>query len=160
MTSLTKRQFRFLLLIYVALILAGIFRALPQRTPLTQADVAIAKSSFGLQGLSDHQFAVFMVWFLGVVLMAWLIGLISVFLLWRAGVYIFLAAVCARLVVEYLRHLTPTSGWSFYGGVELGLELVIVALALFGPAKHLFQRQRMYESNPYVRCQVWRANVV
>jgi len=145
-TRLTKGQFRLLLLIYVALIVVGVFVALPQRTPLTQIDVATAKSSYGLQGLSDHQFATFIVWFLGAVLAAWLVGLISLFLLWRPGVYIFLVAVCARLVVEYLRHLRPTSSWALYGGVEVGLELVIIAFALFGPAKHLFQRQRK-ESN-------------
>ena len=60
MAEFTKRQFRFLLLIYVALIVAGIFRALPQRTPLTSTDIVVAKSNFGLQGLSDHQFASFM----------------------------------------------------------------------------------------------------
>ena len=57
--------------------------AVPQRTPLTQTDIAIAKSSYGLRGLSDHQFAVFMVWFVGAVLLAWLVGLISLFLLLR-----------------------------------------------------------------------------
>jgi hypothetical protein len=141
-TTLTKRRFRFLLLIYCALILAGIFRAVPHRTPLTPTDVAVAKGSFGLPGLSDYQFAVFMVWFLGAVLMAWLVGLISLFLIWRPGVYVFLAAICARFVVEYLRHLTLKSGWSLYSGVEVLFELAIVAIALFGPAKHLFQRQR------------------
>lgn len=137
---LTKGQFRFLLLIYLALVVAGIFRALPERTPLTQVDVTMAKSNFGLQGLSDHQFALFMVWFFGAVLMAWLVGLISLALLWRPGVYIFLAAICAISVVEYLRHLKLTSGWLFYGGVELLFGLAIVAAVLFGPAKHLLQR--------------------
>ena len=142
MTTLTKRQFRFLLLAYCALVIAGIFRALPQRTPLTSADMAAAKSSFGMERLSDSQFAFFMIWLLGAVLLAWLVGLISVFRLWRAGVYIFLISVCARLIIEYLRHRTVAGGWWLYGAVELLFEFAIVALALFGPAKHLFQRQR------------------
>jgi hypothetical protein len=136
----TKRQFRLLLLAYVALIVAGVFLALPQRTSLTQADVAIAKSSYGLQGLSDREFAVFMVSFISAVLLAWLVGLISLFLLWRPGVYIFLAGVCGILIVEYFRHLTPRGGWVFYGTVEVLLEFAIIALVLIGPAKHLFQR--------------------
>lgn len=140
-TRLTKRQFRLLLLIYVALIVVGVVIALPQRTHLTQAEVTEAKSSFYLQDLSDYQFARLMVWFLGASLMAWLVGLISLFLLWRPGVYVFLAGVCARLIIEYLRHLRFTSAWSFYGGVEVLLEFAIVAVAIFGPAKHLFQRQ-------------------
>jgi len=139
---MTKRQFRLLLLAYVALIVAGIFVALPQRTALTQTDVAIAKSSYGLHGLSDRQFAVFMVRFISAVLLAWLVGLISLFLLWRPGVFIFLAGVCGILIVEHLRHLTPTGGWSFYGAVEVFFEFAIAALVVFGPAKHLFQKQR------------------
>ena len=142
MREFTKRQFRLLLFAYAALIVAGIFVALPQRTSLTQTDVAVAKSSYGLQGLSDHQFAVFMVCFISAVFLAWLIGLVSLFLLWRPGVYIFLAGVCGLLIVEYFRHLTPTGGWLFYGAVEVLLEFAIVALVLFGRAKHLFQRQR------------------
>jgi hypothetical protein len=121
------------------LILAGACWAALHRTALTPKDVAAAKRGFGLPGLSDYQFAVSMVWFLGAVLMAWLVGLISLFLLWRPGVYIFLAGVCAIWVVQYLRHRLTAGG--FYSGVEMGLEVVIVAFALFGPAKHLFQRQ-------------------
>lgn len=139
---MTKLQFRLVLLAYVALIVAGMFVALPQRTSLTQTDVAVAKSSYGLHGLSDRQFAVFMVCFLNAVLLAWLAGLVSLFLLRRPGVYIFLAGVCGIWFVEYLRHRTPTGGWSFYGPVEVLFELAIVALVLFGPAKHLFQKQR------------------
>ena len=141
MAKLTKRQFRFLLLIYMALIAAGIFRALSQRTPLTSRDVVVAKSNLGLQGLSDQQFACFMVWVIGAVLGAWLVGLVSLFFLWRPGVYIFLAAACGILAVGYLRRLRLTSDWALYGGVEVGLKLMIVAFALFGPAKHLFRRQ-------------------
>jgi hypothetical protein len=106
---------------------------------IQSTDVGAAKASFGLPGLSDYQFAVFMVCFLSAVLMAWLVGLISLFLVWRPGVYIFLAGVCAIWVVEYLRHRFIAAG--FYSGVEMGLEIVIVTFALFGPAKHLFQRQ-------------------
>lgn len=83
-----------------------------------------------------------MVCFISAVFLAWLIGLLSLFVFWRPGIYIFLAGVCGLLFVEYFRHLRPTSSWALYGGVEVGLELVIVAFALFGPAKHLFQRQR------------------
>ncbi len=139
MRRITRFQFRLLLLAYVALIVVSIVVALPQRMSLTQTDVAIARSSYGLQMLSDHQFAVFMVWFIGAVLLAWLVGLISLFLLWRPGVFIFLAGACGILIVEYHRHLTPTAGWSFYSSVEVLLEFTIIALVLFGPAKHLFQ---------------------
>ena len=83
-----------------------------------------------------------MVWFISAVLLAWLVGLISLFLLWRPGVYIFLAGVCGLLIVEYFRHLAPTVGWLFYGAVEVLLEFAIVALVLFGPANHLFPKQR------------------
>ena len=139
MRTFTKRQFRFVLLIYCALILTGTVWAALHRTALTPTDVAAAKGSFGLPRLSDHQFGIFIVWFLGVVLATWLVGLVSLFLLWRPGVYIFLSGVCALWVVAYLK---PGSTVGFYSGVELGLELLIVAFALFGPAKHLFRRQR------------------
>lgn len=142
MKKITKYQFWLLLLAYIAMLVVGVFVAVPQYTAPTQADNAIDKSRYCLQWLSDRQFAVFMIWFLGVPLMAWLVGLISLFFFWRPGVYLFLAGVCGRLVAEYLRHSTPTSGWLLYDGAELGLELVIVAFALFGPAKHLFQKQR------------------
>jgi hypothetical protein len=103
---------------------------------LTPTDVAAEKASFGLAALSDNQFAAFIVCFLTAVLMAWLVGLVSLFLVWRPGVYIFFAGVCAIWVTEYLRHRFLAGG--FYGGIEMGLEVVIVAFALFGPAKHLF----------------------
>ena len=91
-----------------------------------------------MPGLSDHQFALFMVCFLSAVSIAWLVGLISLFFVWRPGVYIFLVGVCAIWVREYLRYGFIAGG--FYSGVEMGLEIVIVTFALCGPAKHLFQR--------------------
>src|SRR5437762_603905 len=140
--TFTKRQFRLLLVIYCVLILAGIFRFRLRHRPMTGSDVAALQIGFGLYGLSESQFVFFMLCLLATVLMAWLVGLISAFFLWRPGIYIFLASVCARLVIEHLRHLTPSSGWSLYGGVETIFEFVIIALALCGPAKDLFQRQR------------------
>ena len=77
------------------------------------------------------------VWFLAMVLMTWLAGLVSLFLLWRPGIYIFLAGVCALRVVAYLK---PGSRVNFYSGVELASELLIVVFALFGPGKNLFRR--------------------
>src|SRR5664280_1221505 len=113
-TRLTKRQFRFLLLIYCVLIVAGLLRSLPGYTPLTTTDFVDAKRSFGLESLSDSRFRLFMIWLLGTVLVTSLVGLVSLFWFWRPGVYVFLAAVCARLVIEHLSHLTSTSGWWLY----------------------------------------------
>jgi hypothetical protein len=108
------------------------------RMPLTPADVAATKASFGLARLSDHQFALLMVCLTGAPLVAWLVGLISLFLIWRPGVYIFLAGVCCIWVIAYLRHRLTAGG--LYSGVEMGLEIIIVTFALFGPAKHLFEK--------------------
>jgi hypothetical protein len=139
MTALTKRQFRLLLAIYCIVGVLSIIWKIPGRKHLTLADVALAKSRFGLETWSDYDFAVLMIWLLGTLIVAWLIGLMFTFLIWREGLYILLAAVCGRLVYSFIRydHFTP----EFFGIATLFLEAVIIITGLFGPAKHLFQKQ-------------------
>src|SRR5262249_45376233 len=120
-------------------LLFGFFLSPRHAGRMNSADVAAIQMSFGLYRLSESQFIVFMLILAGSALLTWLIGLISAFFLWRPGIYIFFVSVCARLIIE---HFDPFIRWGWYGAVEALFELVIVALALFGPAKHLFQRRR------------------
>jgi hypothetical protein len=136
--TITKPQFRILLLIYCALI-GAIFWAMSQRRSQTPIDVAAEKLRFGMPGLSDVQFTYLMICVLTVSFIAWLIGLISLFFLWRPGIYIFLVSICAIWTVEYVR--LGHRAFGLYSAAEMGLEIIIISFALFGPARHLFQRQ-------------------
>lgn len=89
---------------------------------------------------TDYDFAAFMIWLLATILVAALVGLVFTFLLWREGLYILLIAVCARLIFFQLRYQHVSMG--FFGWVTLLFEVSIIVFGLFGPAKHLFQRQR------------------
>jgi hypothetical protein len=137
---LTKNQFRLLLVIYLAVSVLVYFWHPPQRIPLSPGELAEAKRRFGMETMTDENFALFMVWLLLTIMVARLIGFVFTFLLWREGLFIFPVAVCAGLVRQYVYYqrlsIAPL-GW-----VTLLLVASIVTLALFGPAKHLFQRKR------------------
>jgi len=138
--TLTKHQFRLLLVAYCAVIVVSVFWVAHGSKPLTMGDVAEAKRRFGMETWTDYDFAVFMLWLTGTILAAGLVGLVFVFLLRREGLYIFLIAVCARFGYYQLRYQHPSM--DFLSWVTLLFEVSIIALGLFGPAKHLFQRQR------------------
>ena len=82
---------------------------------------------------------------IGTVLLAWLVGLVGTLFLWRPGLYSFLVAVCGKMAI-FRFHLigdAPRAARAdVFGWIEVLLELVIFSFAFFGPAKHLFQRQR------------------
>jgi hypothetical protein len=145
-TALTKKQFRFVLGAYCAFILfvTCYSRITSVRTPPTLDTLEHVKQSFGMGWLSDQDFAVFMIWLLSTILVAHLVGVLFLFLLWRQGLYIFLFAICARLSL-YWFYVPRERSYPGHGGInlaELLVELAILAVASFEPAKHLFQRQR------------------
>ena len=139
MTTLTKRQFRLLLVAYCAVIVVSVFWAAHRSRPLMIGDAAEARRNFGMESLSIYHFAVFMLWLTGTILVAWLVGLVFTFLLWREGLYILLFAVCSRLV--FCQLLEQHLSMGFFGWVTLLFEVCIITFGLFGPAKHLFRRQ-------------------
>jgi hypothetical protein len=153
--ALTKMQFRLLLVVYCAyllfILLAHVWTPSSESVPKTRtqvhSDVAQEKTRFGMDTMSDLHFVEFILFLQVTILMAWLIGLVYLFLLWRQGLYFFLIGVCARITFGHVfghrlfGHRHPSSGgWLAHGRTEFVFELIIVAIGFFGPAKHLFQR--------------------
>jgi len=143
MTLLSKRQFRLLLVAYCIFNVLGFMIVRGSPHGLTPELVHQAKANFHLVNWADADFALFMIWFLGTLIVAWLIGLIFTFLCWREGLYIFAFAVCARVIWELFlvpRHGSLLRGY-WLGWLALSFEAFIFVVALFGPAKHLFARK-------------------
>src|ERR1700722_7059567 len=140
--ALTKKQFRLLLVVYCAFLLLGFWSPANVRRPLTHNVIAQTKEHFGMETMSDYHFGIFMICLLGTTIMAWLVGVVYLFLLWRPGLYFFVFGCCARVPIRMfeLHPHASVGSWRFYGLFEFIFELTIVALGLFGPAKHLFRR--------------------
>ena len=144
MTPLTKSQFRWLLVIYCAVVV-GMFAAQSITKPMIPESVVRAEKASDNEAFSEHG------WPVGVsvglmlvgVLLAGLVGLVGMFFLWRPGLYIFFIAVCVRTLASPLAATwQAVTGWnSLFDDLGLLLEGVIFGIAFFGPAKHLFRRE-------------------
>jgi hypothetical protein len=143
MMAFPKMQFRLLLLAYCVFITATFLSASPAGKHLTWNDIEQMKERVGMETMSDRHYAMFVFCLLGTSGLAWLIGLVYLFLLWYQGLYFFAFGCCTRVMIMgtfYLQRRVSAGGWQLHGLTELIFELTIVAVGLFGPAKHLFQR--------------------
>jgi len=127
---ITKKQFRWLLIVYCLIILfsiiANIFTnsSIPKSTPFF-------KTLFP-----------FILW---AIITAHLTALIGMFSYWNPSRYIFfISSLCKMLMWSLIHRPYDTkTGWgNLFDGLVLFMEGAIVSISIIGPAKHLFIKNK------------------
>lgn len=137
---MNKAQFRWLLIAYVVVLAMTVIPELYRH--LVIPDVVLKlEPAFATESTS---FTLLKLIYLLLSLGAGLIGIIGMFCLWRPGRYFFLLGVAMK-IFSFPLFLSwgAATGWSiFFTDIELLLDGTILTLAMFGPAKYLFPREK------------------
>ncbi|MCX6999985.1 MAG: hypothetical protein NT106_06800 [Candidatus Sumerlaeota bacterium] len=133
---ITKKQFRWLLIVYFLIILFSIIAH-----NFTHSFIPDWKDS---PMMSTPFFFIFFA-----IIVAYLTGLIGMFLFMNPSRYIFfISSLCKMLMCSFiLRSWDTKTGWcNLFDGLVLFMEGAIVLISIIGPAKHLFieNKQIMY----------------
>jgi hypothetical protein len=136
--SITKNQFRCLLVIYVIVAVVPILAE--DRMASTIPDVVKDLEPPGFQPSKSLLLNILTGLFLISVLCAALVGFIGMFCLWSPARYIYLIAVFFKITYSPLTLWMVHTGWrELFGEMEIFLDGVILTLCLLGSAKHLFE---------------------
>ncbi len=138
---MTKKQFRWILCVYCAIVAASFIveylteSMVPENIPKMEPGWMIS-------------FPLIAIIICVVMLTVGLVGLIGMFCCWGPSRYLFLTAVMSSIFLLPLFALwTVHTGWyEMLGQLELILDGVILTLCLFGPAKHLFEKRKIKSS--------------
>lgn len=138
----TRTQFRGLLLGYLIIVILNALSDTwtPSVVPNSVTELAPTLSPTGFSLLW-----LFKGLFLFATLLAGLVGFIGMLCFWSAARYIYLIAVFLKILAMFLMvsWIVRTNWESFLGDLELFLDGVILTLCCLGPAKHLFEKEKV-----------------
>jgi len=141
MKPFTKAQFRSLLIVYCLLLVFALIAESVKNTIIPEVVMRMERASLRewLAGFDKPaQISVLTVCVAD--LLANFVGLAGMFLLWRPGRFIFLGAVCVRMVscLFFYTWQTETTWEMLFAELGLVMEGIIIASVFFGAAKDLF----------------------
>lgn len=134
---MTAKQFIALLCLYVAVVALNLFSG-----RLTSLPEHVVKAKPNRQEILRQRSRLYLAGCLlanVLVVACGVVGILGMFLFWRFSPWVFGGAVIGKILLFRLPFWKVASGLeSILSELELFLDGVILTLALFGPARHLF----------------------
>jgi hypothetical protein len=141
--TLAKTQFRWLLVVYCAVEACGLL-ADSSRISMIPESVRQVESASRHEVLLNFSQPMkrAMVVTLGCCIATTFVSVIGMFYFWRPALYLYLVMIGVSIMIQLLWTWKTQTRWdSFFGLISHLMAGIIIAFALFGPAKHLFQEK-------------------
>jgi len=130
-----RKHFIFILIAYIVVIIGGGVSVSLTRFLIPSAVVEIEE-------MDEPSLSVLIIG--PIIILGAVVGLIGMLCFWRPAIYIFTAAVIAKIILSpILGTWKAVASWeTVFGELEILLDGIIITLIFFGPAKNLFIKNK------------------